>query len=86
MGLFLDCLLYSLGPFFYLRASSAWFYIQVDHILTSSFTDEETECLFPNEAVAEPELGTGFLDLKHDSFLSVLCCSHLSPPLSLVRV
>lgn len=52
----------------------------------SSLTDEDTMCLFPNHAEAEPEMETGFLDLHHSSCPFLLCSSHLSPPLSLVRV
>lgn len=62
----------------------------------SSLTDEDTMCLFPNHAETEPEMETGFLDLQHSEtgFLDLqhsscpflLCCSHLSPPLSLLRV
>ena len=66
-----------------------WQYYTVLHtgiIVEFYLFDEDTKCLFPNHAEAEPGMETGFLDLQHSSCPFLLCCSHLSPPLSLVRV
>ena len=37
------------------------------------FDEEDTKCLFPNHAEAEPGMETGFLDLQHSSCPFLLC-------------
>lgn len=83
LSLFLNLLLYSVGLF---TSSIIQFYIQVDHILSSSFTDKETEVF--SQTRQWQRLETGFLDLQHDSFpFYAGLLSFISfPPLSLVRV
>ena len=69
--MFLDFLLYPIDQFVYVPVLHSFTYRY--HIRSSSLIDEDTKCLFPNQAEAEPGMETGFLDLQHSSCPFFLC-------------
>ena len=72
LHMFLDFLLYPIDQFVYVPVLHSFTYRY--HIRSSSLIDEDTKCLFPNQAEAEPGMETGFLDLQHSSCPFFFCC------------